>query len=230
MSEKVLAATIKHVQQARFVEYLAALAVAMFIVSIVVLFEAKTLFFQRQLAPTAFELVRPFPSRLVMTETSYQYMVDFTEQHPEIAAVGLVAVDLSENTRTTLVMLYNDKQAEERSATAVPSTVPLFTSDPVNNTEMASLLNGEFGCFPSRHSAMASSLKIVELLETSCRVPVPPYYGRLTGYLVFYTRGELSIYEVEELRRDALKLSVNMYFANAQLTSDILINNQSSEK
>lgn len=225
MSEHHFANTLKRVQQATFVEYLATIACAMLLVSILILVEAKTMFFQRQFAPSAFETSHVLRSRLVLTDAGFDAMERFAREHTDLAAVGLVAVDLAENTRTELVVIYNDKQVEKGVDRNVGSTLPLFTTDTRNNAEMASLLNGEFGCAPASNSVLVQMHKL-DMLKTACRVPVPPYYGRLTGYLVMYSRDEVSIYEAEQLRKDALKLSVDMYFATTSATIDILTRSQ----
>lgn len=214
MNDHHIASVLERVQKATFIEMLATLAFAMMLVSIVILFEVRTAFFQRYLTPDPQIVLSPVPTRLVLTSESIRAVEQFAASNTDLAAVGVMSVDLSENTRTALLMIYNDKKLEVQAAKLNMTTWPLFTSSPANNSDISSLLNGEFTCSPAQYSTLALSIGPNSPIKTTCRVPVPPYYGRLTGYLVMHSTDELSIYQVDRLRNAALRLSIDMYYAN----------------
>jgi hypothetical protein len=215
MSDQSFTTLLKRAQSITFVELLASVSFAMLLASIVILFEVKTAFFQRHFTPDPQVVLSPNSPRMVLSTIDVGALEQFAQEHTELAAVGVVSVDLSENTRSPLITIYGDKFVETKIATKPQiSNMALFTANSSNNTEITSLLNGQFSCSPSTSSPLLIEYKMTDIIKTVCRVPVPPYYGRLTGYLVFYSRTELSIYEVDRLRRAALRLSIDMYYTN----------------
>lgn len=217
MNDHHIATILERVQKATFVEMIATLAFAMMLVSIVILFEVRTAFFQRHIAPGPQIVLAPVTTRLVLSESSIEALEQFAKSNPDLAAVGVISVDLSDNSRTLLMMVHNTTSV--LSTPTMPQTWPLFTADPVNNADVSSLLNGEFTCVPAAYSTLAHTQSLGGGVKTSCHVPVPPYYGRLTGYLIMHTVDELSIYDIDRLRRSALRLSIDMYYANSTLWS-----------
>lgn len=215
MNDSHIASILNRVHKVTFVEMLATLAFAMMLVSIVILIEVRTSFFQRFIAPDPQIVFSPVPARLAMSPGSTNAVVQFAAEHPTLAVVGVMSVDLSDNTREVMLMIYNDPALAEQNSKLTSTKWPLFTASVENNSDISSLFSGEFACSPARQNMLMEALSINGAIRTTCRVPIPPYYGRLTGYLVMHSTEELSIYEVDQLRTDALRLSINMYYANA---------------
>lgn len=190
---------------------------AVSIVALALLFEAKTSTLRNLIAPH----VLPSQSAgeqyvLSLTSEGVGVVNRFTAAHPQVDVVAIVAVDLEDNTRTPLIVRYNDRALEQLAAKYVqlPTIIPLFTDDKANNADLSALLNGEFSCKSAAEGMpLVLPAQIKSKLKTTCRVPVPPFYGRLAGYVVIYSTRELSIYEVESLRISTIRLSVDLYYA-----------------
>lgn len=219
MSEHNLIKALRHVQSITVVRVLIIVSFAMLLVSSLILYEARTSFLQKHVNVLTTTVQ---PSSLKLNPVGVKSLTDFMESHRDIAALGVVAVDMEENTRLPLVTLYNDdhvKNALEAAEDKQPQ--PLFTNDPQNNANVSALLNGEFVCVPHGSVTHVGRVKSEPLIKTTCRVPIPPYYGKLMGYLVIHSVHELSIYEIDRLRRDALRLSIDIYYANTSRVLNI---------
>jgi hypothetical protein len=130
------------------------------------------------------------------------------------AAVG---INIPTNTRTIVYRYFNDKVIERAVRTADTKegdTLPLFSSNEGQNKQILSLIQGEFSCgklitggVNSRYAGAETFGKIV----ATCRVPIPPAYGHLIGYIVFHLSRDPSEAEMEELRVEAYTLSMNIY-------------------
>lgn len=217
MSDHNFTSFVNRIRTVTFVEILATVSIAMLFVSIVILFEVKTAFLQRQLASDHLAVVSPNSSKLMLSNIDVDVVERFARSHAELAAVGVVGVNLAENTRTMIVAIYNDQTLKRlhQKHNIYAGSYPLFTADSINNSEITSLIEGRFTCAPSIIGPGGDVTEIRALVKTTCRVPVPPYYGKVTGYLVFYSSKELSIYEVDRLRRDALRLAIDIYYMNS---------------
>lgn len=215
MKEMKFRSLLESGQRIMFLELLATVTLAVLLVSIFILYEAKTAVIQRYIVPDTQVAVVPSAERLALSSASREAVYEFAHARPEIAVVGVVAVDLKENTRTSLMRVFNDKEIEKRVMDAdksVPSgPFPLFTADVTGNAEITALLSGEFTCSTEDVTVFIQKYNLGDKLKQVCRIPVPPYYGRLTGYLVLYSKAEMSIYEKDRLRSAVTRLALDIY-------------------
>lgn len=213
---------LTHVQKTTLVEILATVCVSIMFVAIGILYEARTSIIQRHFLPQVLMATDPIATRLMLSSTSVELVTKFAEAHKEIAVVGVVSVDLPANQRTNVLRVYNDKALEQlvktrEAASAMPYNqvaFPLFSNNVVQNSMISTLLAGEFTCSATESAMFSPSYNLEERLKTSCRVPIPPFYGRLTGYLVMHSARELSIYETEALKAASLRLSMDLYYTD----------------
>lgn len=215
MKEMKFRSLLESGQRIMFLELLATVTLAVLLVSIFILYEAKTAVVQRYIVPDTQVAVVPSAERLELSSASREAVAEFAHAHPEIAVVGVVAVELKENTRTSLMRVFNDKEVERRvveaDKTQPGGPFPLFTADTAGNAEITALLGGEFTCSTEDVAVFIQRYNLGDKLKQVCRIPVPPYYGRLTGYLVLYSKVEMSIYEKDRLRSAATRLALDIY-------------------
>lgn len=217
MTDKSKDTFIEHMHRVPFYGIIVTVLISVLLVSIIILYEARTAVLQRYMTPSSVSRIAPMQGRLVLSADSIDRVREFASDHSELAVVGVVSVDFSQNSRETVVRFFNDP-AIEKQVTAqlhanAESPLPLLIpNDKINNDQIADLLNGEFTCSNAIDGIFVQLYNLDAQLRTVCRVPVPPYYGRLTGYLVMYSKKEMSIYEKDQLRAAAIRLAVDMYY------------------
>lgn len=208
-------------QKVTLFEILATVCIAMLFVSIVIIYEARTLFLLSKVTTDSPLVVGTVNKQLVLSSQSVVLVEQFAHTHSSVVdVIGVVAVDLIDNSRNTVLQVFNDKKiaaevvAQEAADQSKKYPTPLFTTDPLRNTEISSLLAGEFFCGVGTNVLFAAPYVISVPIKTTCYSPVPPYYGRLTGYIIIHSKRELSIYEAATLRDAALHLAINVYYAD----------------
>lgn len=178
------------------------------------LVETKTNMISHFFIPPLPSLELPQTQLLQLHDASKDKVRQFAKLHPEVAAVAVMAINLQENRREAQFRVINDGELTEAIKTQgdkydVP--LPVFSSNEQQNTEMRSLLAGEFRCTSSHGGAYSDRYKLDNILTTSCRVPIPPYYGKLAGYIAFHMRTAPTAQQLDQLRVETLKLSVDIY-------------------
>ncbi|MEJ7929857.1 hypothetical protein WG922_07725 [Ramlibacter sp. AN1015] len=154
---------------------------------------------------------------ITISDASKQAIDQFVALDNNVEVVQLVDVDLYKNARKVVYEAVTAVRKGELldEAQLTGQQVPLFSSEVVQNSQMISLINGEFGCGAVKDTAFARKRpKFASTLHTSCRVPIPPLYGRLTGYLIFHLRNEPSQYEIEALKLHAIQLAMKIYLTD----------------
>lgn len=130
---------------------------------------------------------------LILTEPlsveSTNAVADFMAANSGITTLRILSVDLPANTRTPIYQEFNSTAAR-RDAGNVPlsaTILPFLSVDPVENAQMQSLLDGEFRCDSSADSGEPVPIYFsTNQTGTSCRVPIPPFRGKLSGYITVY--------------------------------------------
>lgn len=211
---------LTHVQKVTFIEVLATICVSIMFVAIGILYEARTTVVQRYFIPETQLTTDPIARQLILSQESIDMITKFAKAHTEVAVVGVVSVNLPANQRTSLLRVFNDKELEqhvtkqEANLTHSQRVFPLFSDNSSQNAMVSSLLAGEFTCATTDPATMMPIPDFGNRLKTSCNVPIPPFYGRMTGYLVMHSTRELSIYEAEALKAASLRLSIDLYYTD----------------
>lgn len=206
MNDDTLHKAINRIRSITLIEVLTTAIFAMLFATIVILLEVKTAFVQERLTPGIYNSSDKLPSELVTSYADNQRISSFMLGHPYIIATEVISVSLSLNTQSPLLVIHRDSR-EKVSNLQHPGS--LFTTNHSNNTVITAMLNGQFSCVGTPPKSDTAPVVL-----TTCRVPVPPYYGELTGYIVFHVDQELSIYQVDALRRHALRMAVELYYNN----------------
>jgi hypothetical protein len=203
---------LKNTQLIKFHDLLITISVIILLVAIVMLYEAKTATIQNKLFT---QRVQSSTSQLTLSQESTEMITTFSNTHTKAAIVGIVAIELETNSRRLLFKQFNDKALliiADAHTKEGEDKFPLFDLDPVNNAEISTLLGGEFTCSTASGVPFLVKYGLQDSIKLTCRAPIPPYYGKLTGYLVMYFTKELSIYEIDTLRSEALKLAIDIYY------------------
>jgi len=139
-----------------------------------------------------------------------------TRKSSYVIAGTAMGINIALNTRSVIYRVFNDKELELRIRTVDAREgidLPLFSSNEIQNKQVLSLLRGEFSCSrsPSIPGDSRYGSVISDKVTTTCRVPIPPAYGHLMGYIVFFLSREPTDNEIDELRSDAYTISMAIY-------------------
>lgn len=139
-----------------------------------------------------------------------------TKRYPEISLVVVVDADPVKNQRIVVHREYNNTELKatlaEQAAKGQDATAsPLFTSNAEENQLILNIMLGEFQCAPSEGTGIARMYDGLEkLIVVSCRVPLPPAYLKVTGWIsVHFTAWPIRDYD--RFRQDALNTALEYY-------------------
>jgi hypothetical protein len=146
-------------------------------------------------------------------------VADFMARHPEVAMISVVDANPIANQRIVVYRAFNDRrvQANVEQRLAHNSSVgdgPLFTADHDNNKQVLSILNGEFTCSEVRpDSQLATSYpELLPMTPYSCRIPLPPSFGKATGWFSLLMAKPPATGEYyDRLKFESLMMSLNYY-------------------
>jgi hypothetical protein len=151
---------------------------------------------------------------LVANDASRMLISKFMAQHIDsIAYLTMLEFDFINNLRVPVYRSFNNSGLErvinERNGSG-NGALPIFLANAqTNNLQMVSVLRGEAICEPYLSGGLGIKWPdLANLMHTSCRVPVPPAFGRgIRGYFVAHTSRELSKYELEAFGVEMLALA-----------------------
>lgn len=152
------------------------------------------------------------PKTWEVSETTKAEMVALSK-NSLIKLVIVTQVDLQKNLKMRKFLTLNDPAApmlESRLKDLLPQ--PLFNDDNKNTQQMVAVLNNQFVCNPYSDTVL---YKVYPTLDANipvvCRIAVPPFYGRFVGILTFGLSRTPSSAELDQLRIEASRLSVEIY-------------------
>lgn len=220
MKKLTLQQSIDHIQKVSFAQLLATILASILVVVIFLMYQVRADIVRGQ------EMIPNYQSSdsnvngdLILSEETSNQIYTFAKGNAStVAAVVVVAVNLEDNTRSVVNIITTDEVIRRRTShlgnngRVVPNLFPLFTSDPDMNIEISHLLTGQFVCQSASSSLIAGTTNEDGHVITVCQVPIPPFYGRLSGYLLLYSTNVLSIYEMDTLKQRSLKLAISIYY------------------
>lgn len=152
------------------------------------------------------------------TKVGVGIVTDFMKQHPAVQMITIVDANPIDNTRVIVHRSFNDQKVKayiEARTGEYPRAGdgPLFTADADNNKIVLSILNGEFSCSPVReYSIFARAFpELAGKTTYQCRVPLPPSFGKATGWFSLLLKEPLSAEEYDHIKIDSLLMSLNYY-------------------
>lgn len=130
------------------------------------------------------------------------------------ATVASVSVQLNKMTYIYRAFTNRDVEAVVRLADQNDGhSSPVFTNNEQTNRQVLSLIRGEFSC--SKIVPQSSDSRFGKFIghqvQFTCRVPIPPSYGNLIGFVVFHLSREPTEQELDELRLESYTISMHIY-------------------
>lgn len=144
---------------------------------------------------------------------------DFLKAHPSVLMISMIDANPIANERKVVYRDFNSARLKSTVETqvAINPTAgdgPLFNADETNNKQILAILNGEFTCSPVRPQGPFGraypDLNALNLYQ--CRVPLPPAFGKATGWFSLIMEAAPPSVEVyDQLKIESLLLSLNYY-------------------
>lgn len=136
-----------------------------------------------------------------------------------ILGMHIATVDFKSNTRTVVYGKFNNEELEKMyinfSDRNIDSKIPLFNDDEINNTRIISLINGEFSCYKYKDSIAARlAPEGIHIVDTTCSLGIPPFYGRFSGIVTVYLRNDPTSVEKDQIRTFLKGISEMVYQLN----------------
>lgn len=156
-----------------------------------------------------------------LSESSKAELKKLTQQNI-VGGVLMTEVDLKKNRRITKFWHVRDAEFRDAVATALSTLLPqpFFDADHKNNTQMLDVLGNRFVCtrtvdtvFHAIFPEMHKTLPIV------CRLSVPPFTGDFAGFITIALIKEPTPQEVDALKIEISRISINMYIQDIQQRS-----------
>lgn len=135
-----------------------------------------------------------------------------------ITTMTVLSADLKINERD-IVYRYSDSavlnELWEKKFRETGTARPIFTKDTQNNSQMVSVVNGEFSCTPYAETVNAGIVpEAAKLTPVICRVSLPPYYGEFSGYITLSLVKVPTDAERGELQLEAKRIANEIFFKN----------------
>ena len=167
----------------------------------------------------------PVPSE--KTQLTIRNVVD---KHPTIVAVQVANMNFRQNTRHG-VYFYSDaldlnfdyNQYQKNRVATSPLWVHSFDSDGKVNSEAVAandriikIINMEFVCVPVPERVKKLVPTVERHAKAICSIGVPPYFGKVQGWVSLWLKNMPSESELGDLRIIARNLSVEIYERDIQ--------------
>lgn len=136
----------------------------------------------------------------------------FVDERDWVIGIAIIKVDFNNNTYQP-VFRYFELPALEQEWDSLQWSGSVFSTDEAHNRRILNLINGETTCVNSdellRYSRAPPNLQRHSTVV--CMVSVPPAASDFTGAINIFLKHEPSQVEVEELRTEISKLSMEFY-------------------
>jgi hypothetical protein len=164
---------------------------------------------------------------IVLSAESKHSLIELVANDRSIEVLQVIAVDPYTNTRKGVFWAakpgeVNDVMSRGPNGTSNAAksregvTLPLFSSDEEQNSQMVAVINNEFRCSSAANSGLVKIYpQIKDKLKISCRVPLPPNgLGKLRGYIAVHTNMDLNQFQLDQLRLLAVQTSLRIYYSD----------------
>jgi hypothetical protein len=188
---------------------------------------------------TAFEQRHVLYSKADLMSTNGDYVItapspvgqkllkDLIAKYPNIAMITIIDADPVTNRRVPVARVFGNKEIQRLFEDVLAKNPkagegPLITADANNNAQVYAIMNGEFQCAPNKNTILSNNFPGSDKLVTySCRVPLPPAFGKATGWFTL----QLSTWpeeRIESLKVDALSMSLQYYSTEILKTGPVV--------
>jgi hypothetical protein len=126
-------------------------------------------------------------------------------------------LDHPKNTRVPIFRIFNDDDVRVivmQRLKGGDGALPMFIKDDIsNNNQMITIVQGEMVCDPFDAGGLSRVWPdLTTKLTRSCRVPIPPGFGGVRGYIVVHFKGPpMRPYEWDAMRIDLMNLAVKIH-------------------
>jgi len=192
--------------------------VGLFTVFCLIVISMYTLFEHRQLAyDSVTEMKIPTEGKYDLKEPNSEQKTlidDLVKSNPSVIQISVVDADPIKNFRKVLYTRTYDKEFEtfhEKTISGKLPTGPLFSTDQQSNEHIVNLLSGEIRCAPSNEGFYYRMYpEFTRFIKYSCRIPLPPAYGKVTGWLSVHF-AEWPLRDFGKTKYDMLNLANDYY-------------------
>lgn len=155
------------------------------------------------------------PSLLTALSKKTTTIIDnIVTQSDLIAGISIVNVDFQKNLKTMVYVSIDDPRlkAEYVRAYGTATSLPLFSTDVLNNKRLVGIINGEFICSSYAETVAAQTApETKKYVSTVCVSGIPPYYGAFSGIVNIYLHRIPTQEEVDQIRVMSRNISVLVY-------------------
>lgn len=158
----------------------------------------------------------PLLDIVLSSESKYKISSMVARRSDLIVSATVASVNVQQNRKMYLYRAFSDRDVElvvKESDARDGASSPVFTSNEQTNKQILSLIRGEFSC--SKIIPQGSDSKFGRYLgnkiKYTCRVPIPPSYGSLIGFVVFHLSREPNETELDEIRLESYTISMHIY-------------------
>lgn len=188
-------------------------------VLLLMVFESRSTIFNKLLNTTPIEKIDiPW----TVTEETKRQLVNLTLQE-NIVGVLLTEVDLKKNHRITKFWHAKELVFREEVSQIVTTVLPhaFFDTDKKNNQQMLAVLNNQLACNKTEDTIFIRVFpRISENYKFVCRLAVPPFSGEFAGLLEVILKAPPTTSEIDSLKIELTRLSVEMYLRDIQQRLD----------
>lgn len=131
-------------------------------------------------------------------------------------------LDHPKNTRVPIFRIFNDDDVRvivTKRLGGGDGALPMFIKDDIsNNNQMITIIQGEMVCDPFDAGGLSRVWPdLTTKLTRSCRVPIPPGFGGVRGYIVVHFKGPpMRQYEWDAMKIDLMNLAVKIHQLETQ--------------
>jgi hypothetical protein len=185
-------------------------------------YENRALVFQKVLAATkgSSEI-----TGWELSDSTKAQMVGMARGSQWINMVLITEIDLQKNRRIPKYWFLDSPQEPTiKNRTTVLFPQPVFDLDAKNTQQMIGILNNEFVCNPIEDTVFFKLFpELQKEMPYICRLSIPPFYGRFVGILTVGLRKVPTKDELEQVRIDLARFSVEVYLNDVTKKSKPLI-------
>ena len=134
----------------------------------------------------------------------------------------ILRLEHAKNTRVPIYRAYNDDDVRvvvTKRLNGGDGALPMFIKDDVsNNNQMITIIQGEMVCDPFDAGGLSRVWPdLTTRFTRSCRVPIPPGFGGVRGYIVVHFKGPpMRSYEWDAMKIDLMDLAVKIHKLESQ--------------
>ena len=134
---------------------------------------------------------------------------DFVKGNKHVQLMYVVAISQRQNRRTSIARFFNEVEAQklieahDKKFGRDPISPYMTEANVVQNTQMLTLQRGDTVCGPTNESGLLMAYpELADVFKSTCRIPIPPMFGQLAGYIAVHSATDLQNQPAE---RDRLR-------------------------